>query len=150
MCAWTCLYLYLFHRSRNSAWYLVPTYACSCNLLIWLCWVFVVVHRLFFSCSVCGLSSCGVWPLEHLGSVAVAPGPSYCVACGILVSRPGIEPTSPAFGSWVLSHWTTREVPVCLFLRASREACYDLKQNQPQGCCTCFSFCICPPKPLSF
>ena len=41
-------------------------------------------------------SSCGVWPLEHLGSVAVAPGPSYCVACGISVSRPGIEPTSPA------------------------------------------------------
>ena len=48
-------------------------------------------------------SSCAVWPLEHLGSVAVAPEPSYCVACGVLVSRPGIEPTSPALEDWFLT-----------------------------------------------
>ena len=31
-------------------------------------------------------------------------------ACGILVPRPGIKPMSPAFESWSLNHWTTREV----------------------------------------
>ena len=29
-----------------------------------------------------------------------------------LVPRPGIEPRSPALGTWSLSHWTTREVPL--------------------------------------
>ena len=33
-------------------------------------------------------------------------------ACGILVPRPGIEPMSPAVGTWSLNHWTPREVPV--------------------------------------
>ena len=31
-------------------------------------------------------------------------------AGGILVPRPGIKPMSPAFESWSLNHWTTREV----------------------------------------
>jgi len=31
-------------------------------------------------------------------------------ACGILVPRPGIKPMFPAFKSWSLNHWTTREV----------------------------------------
>ena len=35
-----------------------------------------------------GLSSCGAWALECIGLVALT--------CGILVLRPGIEPTSPA------------------------------------------------------
>ena len=33
------------------------------------------------------------------------------VACGILVSRPGIEPGPPVVEVWGLNHWTTREVP---------------------------------------
>ena len=46
----------------------------------------------------CGfsLSSCGVQALGHVGSVVVAHRLSCPVACGILVPRPGIEPTSPA------------------------------------------------------
>ena len=32
-------------------------------------------------------------------------------ACGILVSRPGIEPTRPALEAWRLTRWTPREVP---------------------------------------
>ena len=40
-----------------------------------------------------------------------------CVACGILVPRPGIEPVPPPLGVWSLNHWTTREVPkLCAFL----------------------------------
>ena len=35
-----------------------------------------------------------------------------CVACGILVPRPGIELVPPALEAWVLNHWTTREVPL--------------------------------------
>ena len=52
----------------------------------------------------CGLlSSCGPRGPEHMGSVVVACVLSSCgaglscpTACGILVPRPGIEPTSPA------------------------------------------------------
>ena len=36
-----------------------------------------------------------------------------CVACGILVPQPGIEPMYPALDEWGLNHWTTREVPTC-------------------------------------
>ena len=34
-----------------------------------------------------------------------------CVACGILVPRPGIEPVLPAVEAQSPNHWTTREVP---------------------------------------
>ena len=34
-----------------------------------------------------------------------------CVARGILVPRPGIEPAVPALGAWSLNYWTAREVP---------------------------------------
>ena len=36
-----------------------------------------------------------------------------------LVSRPGIEPRSPALGAWRPSHWATREVPQLSFLSCS-------------------------------
>ena len=42
-----------------------------------------------------------------------------CVACGILVSPPGIKPVPPALEVGNLNHWTTREVPIyvfCLFV----------------------------------
>ena len=38
------------------------------------------------------------------------------VACGILVPRPGIKPVPPAVEVWSLHHWTSREVPPCLFV----------------------------------
>ena len=38
------------------------------------------------------------------------------MACGILVPRPGMEPTSPAVEVWNLSHWTAREVLQQTFL----------------------------------
>ena len=34
--------------------------------------------------------------------------------CGILVSRPGIEPLAPAVEVQSLNHWTAREVPAVL------------------------------------
>ena len=33
------------------------------------------------------------------------------MACGILVSQPGIEPAPPAVEVWSLNHRTAREVP---------------------------------------
>ena len=39
--------------------------------------------------------------------------------CGILVSRPGIQPTPPALEVWSPNHWTTREVPTQPVLPAS-------------------------------
>ena len=65
--------------------------------------------------------SCGMQDLHcHVQDLLVA-------ACGIsscsmqdLVLWPGLEPRPPALGAWSLSHWTTREVPVCLWFGCSR------------------------------
>ena len=38
-----------------------------------------------------------------------------CVACGILVPRPGIEPVPPAVEAWSPNHWTVREFPIWIF-----------------------------------
>ena len=44
-----------------------------------------------------GRGRCGVgFSCQRLGSLVVACGLSCCVACGILLSRPGIQPVSPA------------------------------------------------------
>ena len=38
------------------------------------------------------------------------------MAHGILLPRPGIEPTPPALEAWGLNDWTTREVPPIITL----------------------------------
>ena len=38
----------------------------------------------------------------------------HCMACGILVPRPGMEPVAPVLGAQSLNHWTTREVLLML------------------------------------
>ena len=39
----------------------------------------------------------------------------HCVACGIFISQPGIEPEPPAVEEESLNHWTSREVLHCFF-----------------------------------
>ena len=39
-----------------------------------------------------------------------------CMACGILVLRPGIGPAHAALETWSLNHWTAREVLLCYSL----------------------------------
>ena len=41
---------------------------------------------------------------------------TLCIAYGILVPRPGIEPMPAAVEAWSLNHWTAREVPFWAFL----------------------------------
>ena len=36
-------------------------------------------------------------------------------ACGILVPRPGIKPTTPTSEAWNLNYWTAKEVPFYVF-----------------------------------
>ena len=38
-----------------------------------------------------------------------------CIACKILAPRPRIEAMPPPSGVQSLNHWTTREVPICIF-----------------------------------
>ena len=38
-----------------------------------------------------------------------------CVACGILVPQPGIEPRAPAVKVLSTNHWTAREFPTLFF-----------------------------------
>ena len=60
-------------------------------IFICLLWVLVARHRTF---------SCGMWDL---------------------IPWPGIKPGAPALGAWTCSHWTSREVPVVLFIFVSHE-----------------------------
>ena len=39
----------------------------------------------------------------------------HCSACGILVPWPGIKPMPPELGAQCLNHWTTSEVPNCMY-----------------------------------
>ena len=40
----------------------------------------------------------------------------HCMACGILVPRPGIKPVPPAVEAWSPNHWSSREFPLLSFL----------------------------------
>ena len=48
-------------------------------------------------------------------SSAFFPPWQHCVACGILIPRPGIKPMTPAAEVQSLNHWTTGEVPTSSF-----------------------------------
>ena len=63
-------------------------------MFIWLSWVLIEAHETFS----CGIQtfSCGIWDP---------------------VPQPGIEPGPPALEAWSLSHWTTMEVPLNIFLK---------------------------------
>ena len=65
------------------------------------------------------------------------------VACGILVPQPGIKPMPPAVGVWSLNHWTTREVPITLFLEYFH---VQLSPCLPAASCvpTSTARCLCP------
>ena len=54
-----------------------------------------------------GFSSCGAQALGHVGSVVVAHGLSFSIACGIL---PRDQTSVPCIGRWTLNHGITREV----------------------------------------
>ena len=78
--------IYLFFRNKNT------------NDL------FPILAVLALSCSVEGsLRSCGLWT-----SPVAMQGLSCPAMCGILVLPPGIKPTSPELGRWILNHWTNR------------------------------------------
>ena len=92
-----------------------------------LCRVLVVACRIFASCDIfhCstwtlfvlhGFGSCGPWAVEHAGSVAAACRLSCSLVCGMLVPWPGIKPMPPCIARWILNHWTTREIPLRVFI----------------------------------
>ena len=60
-----------------------------------------------------------------------------CMACGILVPQPEIEPALPALEAWSLSHWTSREIPhfmlLSLFIWNTRDGTISNKNATIQG-----------------
>ena len=68
----------------------------KCLCIYFCCASSSLQHAGSFSCSMQTLS-CGMWTLS----------------CGMrdLVPQLGIKPQPPALGAWILTHWTTREVP---------------------------------------
>ena len=98
---WGRFLLCPFLKSFNHKWVLnfvkvfflhllrLSYFFCLFSIFIWLCQVLVVALRL----SICGTQ----------GSVIVALGLSYCVAGGIIVPQPGIEPASPALWGRLLT-----------------------------------------------
>ena len=76
----------------------------------WLCWVFVAAWA-----SHCrGFSCCGARSLGTQASVVVVHRLSCSTVCGIFPDQ-GSNPC-PCFGRWILNHWTTREVPLHVYL----------------------------------
>ena len=71
-------------------------------LFIFPCWVFAVAGEIFHFIAVCGLFSCSMWTLS---CCVWHPAP-----------WPVFQPGPPALGVQSPSHWTTREVPMLLFL----------------------------------
>ena len=53
---------------------------------------------------------------NHSFGFLLGGGVPCCVACRILVPRPGIEPVPPAVEARNLNRWTAREVPTVNFL----------------------------------
>ena len=74
-------------------------FCCSTWDLLLQCTDFSLVVACRFS-----LSSCGARAPARMGSVVVTRGLSCPTACGILVPRPGIEPTS--------LHWKVDSLPL--------------------------------------
>ena len=58
------------------------------------------------------------------------------MAHGVLVPRPGIEPTSLALQGRFFNHWTTREVPAFMFFKRMNmiQALVNLDQPPRSGC----------------
>ena len=77
-------------------------------IYFWLCWVLIIAHRL--------LSDCGVWVLKCMGYAVVANGLSSPATGGILVSRPGTEPTSPALEGGLLTTGPSGKFHLFMFL----------------------------------
>ena len=69
-----------------------------------------------------GLSSCGTWALESPGPVVRRP--SCSAACGILVPRPGIKPTSPALpGGFLTTAPIGKSLCLLLYLNLATPPC---------------------------
>ena len=86
--------------------------------VLWLPWWLKVCLFVFLICIyLIYLFGCVCSQLQHTGSFVVALGLCCPVECGILVSRPGIEPTSPILQ--ILNHWTTRGVPLQVLVLTS-------------------------------
>ena len=89
----------------------------------------VIVHAVDHTCpSVCEVVSlCGFAFYNDLGCWSSFFG-LCCVACGILVPQPGIEPARPVLGAWSPNPWTARGSPNILS-HAYRPLVYLLWRN---------------------
>ena len=103
--------------SRGFIFFVLFIYLFILIFFFWLCWVFVSVRGLSLLVASWGHSSswcAGLslsWPLllrstgsRHAGSVVVAHGPSYSVACGIFPDQ-GSNPCP--------LHWQADSQPLC-------------------------------------
>ena len=67
------------------------------------------------------LFGCARSYLQHMQPFLVAE-------CGILVPCPRTEPGVPKLGGWILSHWTTREVPGIYIFKIKE--CREMKRKK--------------------
>ena len=78
--------------------------------------IFIYVF-IYFGCTRSSLRHVGS-PLRHVGFLVAACGLLVAACMWDLVPQRGIKPGPPALGVWSLTHWTTREVPKALLLKA--------------------------------
>ena len=90
---WAALFLFSQKDLREGGWtnsfyFLKWSLKIFICLLVWLCWVLVVTHRIFS------------WGMQTLSG-----------SLWNLVPWPGIKPGPPALGVWSLSHWNHQGSP---------------------------------------
>ena len=110
MCLYQLLYLTLF---LNSWFFFLVV------ILAFFFKIFIYLATSGLSCSMQDLLVS--WGISHCGtrnSLVLTGGLSSPAVCGVLVPRPGMEPMSPALDGRFLT-WTTKEVPILVFLRAA-------------------------------
>ena len=74
--------------------------------------------------------------LYSMGAIAVVCRFSCPTACGILISRPRIEPVSPAMEGGFLTTGPTGKFPQgCLQSRRQTSTCKDVEKLNPHCCC---------------
>ena len=92
----------------------------NCCLTIW-----HISFRLLFWVANCNLLEC------KDGMLFLGGGKQHHMICGILLSRPGIEPMPPAVGAQSLNHRIAREFPMTIYFAP---VCRVLEVRSPTQC----------------
>ena len=127
-----CLFFFSLHN-METLFFLLLRYNCDIKLnhLLY-CYLKISFKNFSFS-YICEVMPLGIIIISTL--IFFFFFWPHCTACGILISRPGIEPAPPALEAQSLNHWTAREDPMLnfftFFKNKSRTVCWVSRVSIP-------------------